>query len=120
VDFLLRQGPVIVHSTENHFAWGTRLAHPLRDAVSAFRDLSRGEEAKVLFKLYPLGLSREAIQEARPVERRLRAHEILFVKGSVRMEIEIPAGGSVIWQGNSGDPMGLDMLGEEVFEFMKV
>ncbi|KAJ5654838.1 hypothetical protein N7490_001841 [Penicillium lividum] len=120
VDFLLRQGPVIVHSTEYHATWGTRLAHPSRDAVSAFRDLSRADGANVLFKLYPLHLPREATLETRPVVRRLQPHEILFVKGTIRMEIEMPAGGCFVWQGNSGDPMGYDMLGSEVFEFMMV
>lgn len=36
------------------------------------------------------------------------------------MEIDVPAGGSFVWQGNSGEPMGLDMFGPEVFEFMVV
>ncbi|KAJ5752749.1 hypothetical protein N7520_009666 [Penicillium odoratum] len=120
VDFLLRQGPVIVHSTEDHSTWGTRLAHPSREAVSAFRDLARGDEAKVVFKLYPLDLPREATLVTRPVVRKLQPHEILFVKGTIRMEIEMPAGGCFVWQGNSGDPMGYDMLGSEVFEFMMV
>lgn len=56
--------------------------------------------------------------ETRPVVRKLRRNEILFVKGSVRIEIEVPAEGSFVWQGNSGEPMGRDMLGLEVFEFM--
>lgn len=60
------------------------------------------------------------MRETCPVVRKLRPNEILFVKGSVRMEIEVPVGGSFVWQGNSGEPMGLDMLGPEVFEFMAV
>ncbi|KAJ5655111.1 hypothetical protein N7490_002114 [Penicillium lividum] len=120
VDFLLRQGPVIVHSTEFHATWGTRLAHPSGDAVSAFRDLSRTDENKVVFKLYPLDLPRETTLVTQPVVRKLQPHEILFVKGTIRMEIEMPAGGYFVWQGNSGHPMGYDMLGSEVFEFMMV
>ncbi|KAJ5556040.1 hypothetical protein N7513_003682 [Penicillium frequentans] len=120
VDFPVRQGPVIVHSTENHSTWGTRLAHPSHNAVSAFRDLARADEARVAFKLYPPGLPREATLETRPVVRKLQPHEILFVNGPIRMEIEIPAGGSFVWEGNSEDIMGYDMLGPEVFEFMKV
>jgi hypothetical protein len=124
VGFLLRQGPVIVLSTETHIGWGTRLAHPSRGAVSAFRDLSQTDETRVTFKLYPPGLPKEAIHEtrpvARPVARKLRPNEILFVKGSVMMEIEIPSKGGFVWQGNSGEPMGLDMLSQDVFEFMKI
>jgi hypothetical protein len=41
------------------------------------------------------------------------------VKGSV-IEIEIPTGGSFVWQGNRGEPIDLDMLGPEVFPFMKI
>lgn len=52
--------------------------------------------------------------------RKLRPNEILFVKGSVRMGIEVPTGGSFVWLGNSVDPMGFDMLGLEVFEFMAI
>lgn len=70
--------------------------------------------------LYPLNLPKEATQETRPIMRKLRPNEILFIKGSVRMEIDVPAGGSFVWQGNSGEPMGLDMFGPEVFEFMVV
>lgn len=120
VGFLLRQGPVIVLSTEHHIGWGTRLAHPSRGAVSAFRDLSQTDETRVTFKLYPPGLPKEAIHETRPVARKLRPTEILFVKGTVRMEIEIPSKGGFVWQGNSDVPMGVDMLGPEVFEFMKI
>ena len=32
----------------------------------------------------------------------------------------MPAGGVFVWQGNSGEPMGLNMLGPEVFAFMKI
>ncbi|KAJ5642844.1 hypothetical protein N7490_006844 [Penicillium lividum] len=120
VDFLLRQGPVIIHSTEDHSTWGTRLAHPSRKAVSAFRDLTWTDEAKIVFELYPLDLLREATLETRPVMRKLQPHEILFMKGTIRMQIEMPAGGCFIWQGNSGGLMGYDMLGLEVFEFIVV
>lgn len=120
MDFLLRQGPVIVLSTENHSAWGTRLAHPSRGAVSVFRDLSNTDETRVTFKLYPQDIPKEATPEIRHVVRKLRPNEILFVKGSVRMKIEIPSGGSFVWQGHSGDPIGFDMLGPEVFEFMTI
>ncbi|KAJ5547475.1 hypothetical protein N7513_003723 [Penicillium frequentans] len=120
VGFPVRQGPVIVHSTENHYTWGIRLAHPSHDAVSAFRDLARTDKTRVAFKLYPPGPPREATLETLPVERKLQPHEILFVKGPIRMEIEIPAEGSFVWEGNSEDIMGYDMLGPEVFEFMMV
>ncbi|KAJ5330560.1 hypothetical protein N7476_000343 [Penicillium atrosanguineum] len=120
VGFLLRQGPVIVVSTENHVEWGVRLAHPSRGAVSAFRDLSQANETRVIFKLYPPDLPKEAIHETRSVARKLRPNEILFVKGSVMMEIEIPSKGGFVWQGNSGDPMGFDMIGPKVFEFMTI
>ncbi|KXG46488.1 uncharacterized protein PGRI_053440 [Penicillium griseofulvum] len=118
VDFLVRQGPVIVLSLKDHSTWGTRLAHPTRHAVSAFRDLSNVDETRVTFMLYPQDLPKDAMLEARPVMRKLQPNEILFVKGPVRMRIEVPAKGSFVWQGNSGKPMGLDMFGPEVFEFM--
>ncbi|KAJ5249406.1 hypothetical protein N7524_011722 [Penicillium chrysogenum] len=117
VGFTCRQGPVIVVSSENH-SWGTRLAHPSPDAVSTFRDLSNIGETRTAFRLYPLNIPKAETRETRPVVRKLRRNEILFVKGSVRMEIEVPAEGSFVWQGNSGKPMGRDMLGLEVFEFM--
>lgn len=77
--------PFIVLSTENHSAWGTRLAHPSRGAVSVFRDLSNTDETRVTFKLYPQDIPKEATPEIRPVVRKLRPNKILFVKGSVRM-----------------------------------
>ncbi|KAJ5473993.1 hypothetical protein N7475_003559 [Penicillium sp. IBT 31633x] len=117
VGFICRQGPVIVASSETH-SWGTRLAHPSRDAVSAFRDLSNIGETRATFRLYPQDIPKSEMQETQPVMRKLRRNEILYVKGSVRMEIEVPAEGSFVWQGNSGEPMGRDMLGLEVFEFM--
>lgn len=70
--------------------------------------------------LYPQDLTKEETRENQPVKRKLRPNEILFVKGSVRMEIEVPAGGSFVWQGSTGAPMGPDMYGPEVFEFMTV
>ncbi|KAJ6126421.1 hypothetical protein N7523_002033 [Penicillium sp. IBT 18751x] len=117
---LVRQGPVIVLSTRNHVGWGTRLAHPSHGAVSAFRDLSQNEETKVIFKLYPPNLPKDEIHETQPGARKLQPNQILFVKGSVRMEIEIPSEGGFVWQGNSDGPMGVDMLGSEVFEFMMI
>ncbi|KAJ6136801.1 hypothetical protein N7497_012354 [Penicillium chrysogenum] len=119
VGFTCRQGPVIVVSSEKH-SWGIRLAHPSRPAVSVFRDLSNIDETRVTFMLYPQDLTKQETRENQPVKRKLRPNEILFVKGSVRMEIEVPAGGSFAWQGNSGAPMGPDMYGPEVFEFMTV
>ena len=70
--------------------------------------------------LYPPDIPKETISEVRPFIRKLRRDEILFVRGSIRMEIEVPASGSFVWQGNSGAPMGHDMLGPDVFEFMAV
>jgi hypothetical protein len=88
--------------------------------VSVFRDLSDTDETRVTFMLYSPGLPKEAIWQIRPFVRKLRRNEILFVKGSVRMQMEVPAGGSFVWQGNNGVPMGPDMYGPEIFEFMAV
>ncbi|KAJ5517487.1 hypothetical protein N7527_009047 [Penicillium freii] len=118
VGFICRQGPVIVVSSEDHSTWGTALAHPSHDAVSIFRDLSDTDEIRLTFKIYPQGVPEEAIWAIQPFVRKLRRNEILFVKGSVRMEIEVPSGGSFVWQGNSGKPMGRDIHRLDVFEFM--
>jgi hypothetical protein len=119
----LRQGPVVVLSRES-YSWGSGLAHPSHDGVSAFRDLSNDGDTRVSFKLYPSSqdLSKEELAAlgTQPVVRKLMPNDILFVKGSVRIEIEMPAGGSFVWQGNRGEPMGLDMLGPEVFPFMRI
>ena len=88
--------------------------------MSVFRDLSETEEGRTTFMLYPLDLPKEVTHETRPIKRKLRRNEILVVKGSVRMKIDVPAEGAFVWQGNSGEPMGLDMLGSEVFGFMAV
>ncbi|KAJ5153980.1 uncharacterized protein N7500_009419, partial [Penicillium coprophilum] len=88
VRFPYRQGPIIV---------GTRLAYLSRPTVSIFRDLSNIDEARVTFMLYPQDLTKEETRENQPVKRKLRPNEILFVKGSVRIEIEVPARGSFIW-----------------------
>lgn len=88
--------------------------------MSVFRDLSNANGSRVTFKLYPQDLPKEATLEIRPVERKLQPDQILFVKGSVRMEIEVPSGGSFVWQGNSRDPMGNDILDPDVFEFMTI
>lgn len=86
--------------------------------MSVFRDLSDSDETRVTFMLYPPDLPKEEIRKTRPVQRKLQRNEILFVNGSVRMELEAPAEGSFVWQGHSGEPMGRDILGPEVFEFM--
>lgn len=33
---------------------------------------------------------------------------------------EVPSGGAFVLQGNSGEPMGSDMVGPEVFDIMAV
>ncbi|KAJ5265395.1 hypothetical protein N7524_006413 [Penicillium chrysogenum] len=67
---------------------GTRLTHLSRPTVSIFRDLSNIDEIR--------DLTKEETRESQLVKRKLRPNEILFVKGSVRIEIEVPTRGSFI------------------------
>ena len=88
--------------------------------MSIFRDVSSVDETRVSFKLYPIDLPEEGLSDTRPVVRRLKTNEVLFAKGSVWMEIDIPPRGCFVWEGNSADPMGDDIRGSRVFEFMKI
>lgn len=117
---LLYQGPVIIESAEGHSAWPPGPAHPSHDAVSAFRDLAIEKGTRITFRLYPHNIPIEMVNETRPVIRKLQQNEVLFVKGSVMIEIELPARGCFVWQGNSYRPMGFDMVQSGVFEFMKI
>ncbi|KAJ5159057.1 uncharacterized protein N7500_008708 [Penicillium coprophilum] len=67
---------------------GTRLVYLSRPTVSVFRDLSNIDEAR--------DLTKEETRENQLVKRKLRPNEILFVKGSVRIEIEVPTRGSFV------------------------
>lgn len=123
VPFKIRQGPVIV-SVGSSTAWTHRLAHPSREAVSIFRSLSNTVEEKVLFKIYrsSQGLTREELEDLGnpPDCVSLEQNEILFVKGDVWMDIDVPKRGSFVWQGNSGNAMGFDMLSPAVFPFVDI
>lgn len=123
VPFEIRQGPVIV-SVGSSTAWTYRLAHPSRQAVSIFRSLSNTVEEKVLFKIYrsSQGLTREELEilGITPDCVGLGRNEILFVKGDVWMDIVVPEEGSFIWQGNSGNAMGFDMLSPALFPFVDI
>lgn len=88
--------------------------------MSAFRDLANVNEARITFRLYPPDMPRETMNETQPVIRKLQPNEVLLVKGSVMMEIELPAQGCFVWQGNSFRPMGWDMVQTGVFEFMQI
>ena len=123
VPFKIRQGPVIV-SVGSSTAWNYRLAHPSREAVSIFRSLSNTVEEKVLFKIYrsSQGLTREELENLgnTPDCVSLEQNEILFVKGDVWMDIVVPSRGSFVWQGNSGNAMGFDMLSPALFPFVDI
>ena len=118
VDFLIRQGPIIVLSNKQYSMQGS--AHPTREAVSIFRDMADTDKTRVTFSFYPQYRPPEETSTTPPFVRALQSNEILFVKGSVRIRIEVPPGGSFVWQGNSGEPMGNDIKSPGIFPFMKI
>lgn len=118
VDFPVHQGPIIVLSNKQHSMQGP--AHPTREAVSIFRDMADTDETRVTFILYAQYISPEEASTTPPIVRTLWPGEILFVKGSVTIRIKVPSGGSFVWQGNSGEPMGNDIKSPGIFPFMKI
>ncbi|CAG8244812.1 unnamed protein product [Penicillium salamii] len=123
--FLLHQGPVVVHSSNLPTNWGINAAHPVRNGVSVFRVLSGNLEDRVAtLKLYPIShhLSSAEFAQERGTSRtfNLRSNEVLFVRGALKMEISLPAGGFLAWQGFSEDPWGMDPSAPEAFAFMKI
>lgn len=122
--FLLQQGPVIILSPERSIAWGPNAAHPTRGGVSVFRTLSNEPDRFVTLALYSTShhlSSTEFVHgEGAPRELKLRSNEILVVQGALRMEISLPAGGSLVWQGFSESPWGLDPSSAEAFPFMRI
>jgi hypothetical protein len=123
--FLLHQGPVIVHSPDFPTNWAIKAAHPVRNGVSVFRTLSGNLEDRVtILKLYPVShhlSSTEFAQErGTPISFYLRSNEVLFVRGALKMEISLPAGGFIVWQGFSKEPWGMDPSAREAFAFMRI
>ncbi|KAJ6119045.1 hypothetical protein N7471_012996 [Penicillium samsonianum] len=123
--FLLHQGPVIVHSSILPTNWGINAAHPVRNGVSVFRVLSGNLEDRVAtLKLYPIShhLSSAEFAQERGTSRSfdLRSDVVLFVRGGVKMEISLPAGAFLVWQGYSEDPWGMDPSAPEAFAFMRI
>lgn len=113
---MLRQGPVIISSEGVSTKWSRKLAHPSPNAVSIFRDLSNASGGSVSFTLYIEG--HEGTETA--VVRKLNPTEILFVKGSISMDVDMPSGSSFVWKGHSANSMGLNMLSPRVFPFMSI
>ncbi|KAJ5277477.1 hypothetical protein N7534_003565 [Penicillium rubens] len=122
--FLLHQGPVIVHSPHLTTDWGINAAHPVQNGVSVFRTLSDNPEDRVTLKLYPIShhLSSTEFAQERGTSRSfdLRSNEVLFVRGALKMEISLPAGGFLVWQGFSKEPWGMDPSAREAFAFMRI
>ncbi|CAG8122638.1 unnamed protein product [Penicillium nalgiovense] len=123
--FLLHQGPIIVHSPVGPAKWGMNAAHPVRNGVSVFRTLSGSLEDRVtILKLYPVSHHLASIEFAQEVEMPisfyLRSNEVLFVRGALKMEISLPAGGFLVWQGFSKEPWGMNPSAREAFAFMRI
>ncbi|CAG8086370.1 unnamed protein product [Penicillium nalgiovense] len=122
--FLVHQGPVIVHSPDLPTNWGINAAHPVRNGVSVFRTLSGNLEDRVTLKLYPishhLSSTEFAQQQGTPRSFNLISNEVLFVRGALKMEIALPVGGFLVWQGFSKDPWGIDPSAPEAFAFMRI
>ncbi|KAI1829216.1 hypothetical protein DTO027I6_9884 [Penicillium roqueforti] len=123
--FFLHQGPVIVHAPDLTTDWGINAAHPVQDGVSVFRTLSGSlEDGVTTLKLYPISHHLSSTEFARekgtPRSFNLRSNEVLFVRGALKMEISLPAGGYFVWQGFSEDPWGVDPSASEAFSFMRI
>ena len=118
----MRQGPVIVSSAGHPTIWQRKLAHPSREAVSIFRDISQSsaKENRVSFTIYLAPEFRSTDRIETLVTRKLQPDEVLFVKGPCIMDISVPSSGLLIWQGHKGSTMGTDMLLPQVFPFMKI
>lgn len=124
--FFVYQGPVIIHSSGHPTDLGIGAAHPSRDGVSVFRALSSNpEDITATLKLYPVSHHLSSTEFARQggvtKSFNLRSKEILFVRGAVKIEISLPAGGFLVWKGFSEDPWGSDLpSSSEAFAFMRI
>lgn len=49
----------------------------------------------------------------------LHEDELLFVLGSVTLEIENPNDTAIIWVGYSSNPVGMDILNTDVLDFVR-
>lgn len=79
----------------------------------------------MILRLYPgsHNLSREEFlaQAQRPYyECRLQSDKVLFVQGSLWMDIVLPPGISLVWQGFSERIVGVDILSPDAVPFMKL
>ncbi|CAI7596927.1 unnamed protein product [Penicillium manginii] len=117
-------GPVIIHAPEAIATWGLNAAHPTRRGVSIFRTLSSESDKYISMTLYPAShhLSTQEFfnGETAPRELQLRPHEILVVQGALGMEVSLPIGGWLVWQGHSELPWGLDPASSDAFPFMRI
>lgn len=125
VGFFLRQGPVIIHSSNQPTNLGIHAAHPSRTGISVFRALpSERENIMAALTLYPSShhISSTEFSGADHATRsiKLRANTILFVQGSLKMKLSQPAGGYLVWQGFSRRPWGSDPASSEAFAFMRI
>ncbi|OKP06825.1 hypothetical protein PENSUB_6192 [Penicillium subrubescens] len=124
--FFVHQGPIIIHSSDHPTDLGIGAAHPSRHGISVFRALSSNpEDISATLKLYPTSHHLSSTEFARlggaMKSFDLRSKEILFVRGAVKMEISLPAGGSLVWKGFSEDPWGSDLpSSSEAFAFMRI
>ncbi|KAJ5771512.1 uncharacterized protein N7511_003563 [Penicillium nucicola] len=123
--FPLHQGPVIVQSSNLPSNWNIHAAHPCQKGVSMFRSVSGNLERGVTtLKLYPLShnvSSTEFAQErGTPRSFDLKSTDVLFVRGAIKMETSVPAGGFFVWQGFSENPWGKDPAACEAPAFMKI
>jgi hypothetical protein len=124
--FFVHQGPVIVHASDRATNLGTRAAHPSRVGISIFRALPShpNDIVATLLKLYPSShhISSTEFAGAEHATRsfNLRSNTILFVQGSLKMELSQPAGGYLVWQGFSARPWVSDPASSEAFDFMRI
>lgn len=124
-EWYLYQGPAVIHSISDAISWGRITGHPSREGVSVFRPFwSISRPGTVTIRLYPAShnLSKNEFQMADipPVICNLRPDQILFVRGSLWMEVSLPRDSYLVWQGYSRRPIGPDFFSPDAPLFMKI
>jgi hypothetical protein len=103
--------------------WGPKTAHPSRDAISVFRCFKGGpNQEAVVINLFSashnLSVEEFRAQNVPSSKLSMESNQVLFVKGSLWIEVTVPPGVSLVWQGFSKSPLGANKFSLDALPFM--